>query len=77
MKIYEVVDELTERGKGADGAYELQKRKTDPMSPQNISKNPQSSAGQKSYHNYMQRGSTMRRMGMTSKQYGKGNVGLT
>tara|TARA_B100000035_G_scaffold247394_1_gene216060 strand:- start:513 stop:737 length:225 start_codon:yes stop_codon:yes gene_type:complete len=30
--------ELTERGRGADGAYELKKRRTDPMSPQNILK---------------------------------------
>ena len=40
MKIYEVVDELTERGQGADGAAELQKRRTDPMSPQNKLKKP-------------------------------------
>ena len=76
MKIYEVVDELTERGKGADGAYELQKRKTDPMSPQNKNKPPQA-AGQKSYHNYMQRGPALNRPSMTSKQYGAGRVGLT
>tara|TARA_B100002019_G_scaffold34817_1_gene28909 strand:+ start:1981 stop:2205 length:225 start_codon:yes stop_codon:yes gene_type:complete len=30
--------ELTERGRGADGAYELKKRKTDLSSPQNIQK---------------------------------------
>ena len=78
MKIYEVVDELTERGKGADGAYELKKRKTDPMSPQNKNKKPaQPMAGQRSYHNYMQRGPALNRPSMTSKQYGKGNVGLT
>ena len=41
MKIYEVVDELTERGQGADGAAELQRRRTDPMSPQNVLKRSQ------------------------------------
>tara|TARA_B100000085_G_scaffold275582_1_gene293633 strand:+ start:2147 stop:2377 length:231 start_codon:yes stop_codon:yes gene_type:complete len=38
MKICEVV---TERGRGADGAYELKKRRTDPMSPQNVLKRSQ------------------------------------
>jgi len=76
MRIHEVVDELTERGKGADGAYELQKRKTDPMSPQNKNK-PTPMAGQRSYHNYMQRGPALNRRSMTSKQYGSGRVSLT
>ena len=77
MKIYEVVDELTERGQGADGAYELKKRKTDPMSPQNKSKNPAQPMAGRTYQNYMKRGPSLNRPSMTSKQYGKGNVGLT
>lgn len=78
MKIHEVVDELTERGKGADGAYELQKRKTDPESPQNKNKKPAPTpmAG-RSFNNYMQRGPALNRPSMTSKQYGAGRVGLT
>ena len=48
------------------------------MSPQNKNKKPaQPMAGQRSYHNYMQRGPALNRPSMTSKQYGKGNVGLT
>ena len=38
MKICEVV---TERGRRADGAYELKKRRTDPMSTQNVLKRSQ------------------------------------
>ena len=51
MKIYEVVDELTERGQGADGAAELQRRRTDPMSPQNVLKRSQQ-AKQQPFHNF-------------------------
>ena len=75
MRIYEVVDESIETMKGLTkdqkdaiggrGKYKPKKPTPTPM------------AGQRSYHNYMQRGPALNRPSMTSKQYGKGNVGLT
>lgn len=74
MKIYEVIAEggpvIAGMGSGVDTSTAKGVKKASKPKPQ-------PPAGQKSYHNYMQRGSTMTRQSMTSKQYGKGNVGLT
>ena len=73
MRIYEITLEksiIPKGGSGVDtstikGVEKASKPKTD------------MSAGKKYNHNYMQRGPALNRPSITSKQYGKGNVGLT
>ena len=74
MRINEVVGEdinskpgLTQTQKDAIGGRGKYKPKEKPAPV----------AGQRSYHNYMQRGPALNRPSMTSKQYGAGRVGLT
>lgn len=75
MKIYEVIAEGPPNITPAKDPYAEPGRpggkNTKPK------EKPQPMAGQRSYHNYMQRGPALNRPSMTSKQYGKGNVGLT
>jgi hypothetical protein len=73
MRIHEVIAEGPTNITPAKDPY------AEPGRPggKNTPKKPAPVAGQRSYHNYMQRGPALNRPSMTSKQYGKGNVGLT
>ena len=75
MRIYEITLEKSIVPKGGSGVDTSTAKGVEKASKPK--KPAQPFAGQKSYHNYMQRGPALNRPSMTSKQYGKGNVGLT
>ena len=77
MKIYEVIVEGPPNITPATDPYAEKGRPGGKNTPKK-SKGPELTAGQKpAFNNYMQRGQTLSRQRMTSKQYGAGRVGLT